>query len=82
MSVMNQQHGGSHYKSMAIQPIAYAHFNSLMPCEFSVVKYISRHGSKNGAEDVKKAIHFCQILLKLQYGIESTVTYQEEETKK
>lgn len=55
--------GGDHYK-MAIEPWDYIYANRLPFDEGSVVKYISRHKSKNGAEDVKKAISFCEHILK------------------
>jgi len=32
-----------------------------------VVKYVSRHRNKNGAEDIKKAIHFLNLLLEIEY---------------
>jgi hypothetical protein len=63
------QVGGSHYKDMAIQPIEYITKNNLGFCEGNVVKYISRHAAKNGAEDIRKVIHYCQLLLQLEYGV-------------
>jgi hypothetical protein len=53
---------------MAIQPVEYIHANSLGFIEGNIVKYISRHRTKNGAQDVRKALHFCQLLLELEYG--------------
>ena len=41
--------------------------NGIPYMEGNVVKYISRHRSKNGAEDVKKAIHYCQLILQMEY---------------
>lgn len=61
------QVGGQHYKSMKIQPVEYIHANSLPFIEGSVVKYVTRHRQKNGAEDIKKAIHFLNLLLELEY---------------
>lgn len=69
---MSVQEGGDHYKDMPIQPIEYIHVNNLDYLAGNVVKYISRHKKKNGAEDVKKAIHYCQLILELQYGKSST----------
>ena len=57
------QEGGNHYKDMAIQPTEYILANGLGFCEGNVVKYISRHEKKNGIEDVKKAKHYCEILI-------------------
>lgn len=62
------QVGGNHYKDLAVQPAEYCQRNRLGFCESSVVKYVTRHRSKNGAEDVRKAIHFLQLLLEIEYG--------------
>ena len=64
----DKQVGGQHYKSMGIQPIEYIHKNNLDYFQGNVVKYISRHKSKNGAQDVQKAIHYCELILQMQYG--------------
>lgn len=61
------QVGGDHYTKMAIQPYEYAHKNKLGYLESNVVKYVSRHGDKNGKEDLLKAIHSLQVLIELQY---------------
>lgn len=71
----NVQHGGTHYKDMAIQPVEYCQRNKLGFCEASAVKYLTRHSTKGKAEDVKKALHFCQLLLSIEYGINATVDY-------
>jgi hypothetical protein len=65
---LDKQEGGAHYKDHAIQPIEYIHANKLGFIEGNVVKYITRHASKGGAEDVRKVIHYCELLLQLQYG--------------
>ena len=62
------QVGGTHYKDMAIQPVEYIHKNELSFLEGNVVKYISRHRAKNGRKDVEKALHYCQLILQLEYG--------------
>lgn len=67
-SALDKQEGGAHYKDCAIQPIEYIHANKLGYIEGNVVKYITRHTSKGGAEDVRKVIHYCELLLQLQYG--------------
>lgn len=69
-SVLSEQVGGSHYSSKAIQPIDYIEKNGLGFCEGNVVKYITRHKDKNGAEDIKKVIQYCKFILAYQYGIE------------
>lgn len=64
-----KQIGGDHYKKMAIQPTEYIISNNLTFPEGCVIKYISRHKAKGGADDIRKAIHFCQLLLKHEYGV-------------
>ena len=59
---------GNHYKDLKIQPVEYIHANGIGYLEGNVIKYVTRHGSKNGAADVRKALHYCQLLLKLKYG--------------
>lgn len=61
------QQGGHHYKGLAIQPIEYIHANQIGYIEGNVIKYITRHRDKNGAGDIKKAIHYCELLLELEY---------------
>lgn len=68
MSALNEQAGGNHYKDLAIQPVEYIYKNQLPYLEGNVVKYVTRHKSKNGAEDIRKAIHYCQLILELEYG--------------
>ena len=67
-NVLDVQVGGTHYKDCAIQPIEYIHANKLGFAEGNVVKYITRHRQKHGADDVRKVIHYCQLLLELEYG--------------
>jgi hypothetical protein len=67
-SPLLKQHGGTHYKSCAIQPIEYIFANNLGYCEGNVVKYVSRHKLKGGSEDIKKAIHYLELLLEQEYG--------------
>lgn len=64
---MSKQIGGDHY-DLTIQPIDYIMGNGLGYCEGNVVKYITRHNSKNGAEDIRKAIHYCEFILAQVYG--------------
>jgi hypothetical protein len=54
MNPLDSQVGGDHYKSMKIQPVEFIHANDL--------DYI------RGA-DIKKAIHFLELLLSLDYGL-------------
>lgn len=68
MSALEIQAGGSHYKDCAIQPIEYIHANGLDFFQGNIVKYATRHKAKNGAEDLRKVIHYAQLALELQYG--------------
>jgi hypothetical protein len=68
MSALKHQEGGTHYQ-LAIQPIEYIHRNNLGFIEGNIIKYATRHRSKNKEEDVKKIIHYAQLLLELEYGI-------------
>lgn len=63
-----KQVGGEHYRNKGIQPIDYILTNKLSYCEGNVIKYVTRHKDKNGAEDIKKAIHYLQFLLADVYG--------------
>jgi len=48
---------------MKIQPIEYILANNLGFAEGNIIKYISRYKNKNGIEDLKKAIHFIELLI-------------------
>jgi len=63
MSNLETQVGGSHYKSMQIQPIEYILKNGIPYAEGNVIKYVSRWKSKNGIEDLRKARHYLDILI-------------------
>jgi hypothetical protein len=63
MSAFDKQINGNHYKLMMIQPLEYALANDMGICEHAVVKYISRWKTKGGVEDLRKAIHYCEILI-------------------
>jgi hypothetical protein len=58
------QHGGSHYKGMKIEPFQMSLANQYDGAIHSIVKYVSRHGAKGGAEDLLKAHHITAIRLK------------------
>lgn len=65
-SALSVQVGGSHYKTLKIQPIEFCHANKLGPCESAVVKYISRWKYKNGIEDLHKVKHYVDLLIELE----------------
>lgn len=66
-SALSTQEGGDHYKNMNIQPIEFCQKNQLNFCESNVIKYVCRHKNKNGAQDIKKAIHNLRLLLEMEY---------------
>lgn len=63
-----KQVGGKHYKKYAIQPSQYINKNKLLFAEGNVIKYITRHQDKNKLEDIKKAIHYCQMIIERDYS--------------
>jgi hypothetical protein len=71
MSSLNKQVSGGHYKEYAIQPVEFIAANNLDFFQGNVIKYILRHRDKNGAEDLKKAIHYIELMLELYYNHES-----------
>ena len=64
----DRQVDGDHYTTLKIQPAVYGERNNLSFLETSVVKYVSRHKSKNGQKDLEKAIHCLEMLIDLNYG--------------
>lgn len=68
MSALQEQTGGTHYKQFPIQPVEFCQKNKLGFCESSAIKYIVRHPHKgNGEQDIRKAIHFLELLLEMEY---------------
>lgn len=55
------QVGGDHYSKLVIQPIEFSMANRWDACAHSILKYVTRHRSKNGATDIEKAIHFLDL---------------------
>lgn len=67
-SSLNKQVAGTHYVKCSIQPIEYIHANKLGFIEGNVVKYITRFRDKNGEADLRKIIHYIELLIELEYG--------------
>ena len=67
-TALQKQVGGAHYAEMAIQPIEFITANGLSFLEGNIIKYVCRHKKKNGADDIKKAMHYCELLLQMEYG--------------
>lgn len=68
MSALKKQESGTHYMKCSIQPIEYIHANNLGFIEGNVVKYITRFRDKNGEADLRKIIHYIELLIELEYG--------------
>lgn len=66
-TALDVQVGGSHYKDYAIQPAEFCIANNIPWAEGSVIKYVVRHKSKNGKEDLIKAKHLLDILIEELY---------------
>lgn len=67
MTALDTQIGGDHYKTMKIQPVEFITANNIPFLEGNVIKYVSRHASKNGLADIEKAIHYLELIKELRY---------------
>ena len=67
MSALDIQISGDHYKNMKIQPVEFITANDIPFLEGNVIKYVSRHASKNGLADIEKAIHYLELIKELRY---------------
>ena len=66
---LQKQVGGDHYKNCTRQPVEYICANKLDFLEGNIVKYITRHRTKSeGAKDIKKVIHYAELILQLVYN--------------
>ena len=65
---LEKQVGGKHYKDMKIQPAEFINENKLLFAEGNAIKYICRHSIKGKEEDVKKAIHYLEMILERDYS--------------
>jgi hypothetical protein len=63
MKASEEQVGGTHYKSMAIQPSAFIRANGIGWYEGNIIKYVCRYRQKGETEDIKKVIHYAQLIL-------------------
>ena len=61
------QAGGDHYKKMLIQPAEFINKNKLLFAEGNAIKYICRHSSKGGIQDIDKAIHYLEMVKERDY---------------
>ena len=65
--VYGKQHGGNHYSNFKIQPSKFINANHLPFSEGNAIKYICRHPYKGKKEDLKKAIHYIEMIMERDY---------------
>ena len=68
MTAYKKQIGGSHYKSMAMQPSEFINKNRLPFAEGSAIKYIFRQAAKGKEQDIDKAIHYLEMIKERDYS--------------
>jgi len=64
---LSNQVAGDHYKKYKIQPTQYIVANGIGFLAGNVIKYTTRYKDKNGAEDIRKAIHYLNMILEFEY---------------
>jgi heme oxygenase len=67
-SALSYMYGGNHYSHFAIQPAEFCYYNNIPYLEATAIKYLCRHRNKNKLEDLKKAIHFIEMLIEFEYS--------------
>lgn len=68
MGALKEQIGGTHYRDLPIQPVEFIHRNKIGYLPGNIIKYAVRYAKKGGDEDIRKIIHYCRIILELEYG--------------
>ena len=66
--VLKYQEGGDQYKKMNVHPAYFINENKLPFAECNAIKYICRHPYKGKEEDIKKAIHYLNMILERDYS--------------
>ncbi len=67
MSALDKQPGGDHYRKYPIQPVKFIVANEMGFLAGNVVKYVTRYRDKNGAQDIRKAMHYLELILEFEY---------------
>ena len=62
-----KQVGGEHYKNLKIQPVDYIYQNNIDILEGNIFKYVTRHRQKVQSKDIRKVIHYAELILQLVY---------------
>jgi hypothetical protein len=70
LKTLNHQEGGNHYKQFVVEPLEFLARNRIPFTEGNIIKYVCRHRFKGGLEDLKKAMHYLQVLIETEYGDE------------
>ena len=65
---LEKQVSGSHYKNYEVQPVEFCQRNKLNYCESAAIKYLCRHRDKNGIDDLRKAKHYIELLIEIEYA--------------
>ena len=83
MTAQDRQVGGSHYKDMpdGYRPREIIQALGLSWDEGNALKYLLRHRTKNGRQDLEKAIHYIELLLEQEYPYSKKGVPQELGTK-
>ena len=76
------QVGGDHYRRFKIQPVEYILANDIGFLAGNIIKYATRYTFKGGAEDVRKIIHYCELILEFEYPTQSEVSSNFDEAVK
>lgn len=66
-SALSTQPGGDHYRKHAIQPVEYIVANGIGFLPANIIKYATRYKDKGGAADIRKIIHYAQLILEFEY---------------
>ena len=66
---LEKQIGGKHYKNFRIQPAEFINENKLLFAEGNAIKYICRHSVKGKEQDIRKAMHYLEMILERDYGV-------------
>jgi hypothetical protein len=63
MKSLKTQYGGSHYKTLKIQPVEFIHANGFGFIQGNIIKYACRLGRKGDPiQDLNKIIHYAELL--------------------
>lgn len=78
---LDSQVGGDHYRQFKIQPVEYIIANGIGFLAGNVIKYATRYSYKGGAEDIRKIIHYCELILEFEYPNQSGVSSKDTSFK-